>query len=341
MTDQLIKFIEHLPLPVVLIGEDRRIIASNAAMRAVLGEDWQGRHFITALRQPLLIEAVETALVTGAAQRTVFLDRDGGRDRTFSVAVSTEPGYVVLTFEDRSAQDDISRMRREFVANVSHELRTPLTALLGFVETLRGAARDDPEARDRFLSIMAREADRMTRLVDDLLSLSRVEETSRMRPQDPVDLGALVESALVETGPVIDTAKARLSVSLTKGTTIPGDTGQLRQVIGNLIENAVKYGPEGGTITITLSDIGPQPRLRADGVALTVHNEGEGIAEHHLPRLTERFYRVDNHRSRARGGTGLGLSIVKHIVTRHRGRLEIDSAPGQGVTVRIILPVQS
>ncbi|MFO7805434.1 MAG: ATP-binding protein [Paracoccaceae bacterium] len=341
MTDQLIKFIEHLPLPVVLIGEDRRIIASNATMRTVLGEDWQGRHFITALRQPLLIEAVETALVTGAAQRTVFLDRDGGRDRTFSVAVSTEPGYVVLTFEDRSAQDDISRMRREFVANVSHELRTPLTALLGFVETLRGAARDDPEARDRFLSIMAREADRMTRLVDDLLSLSRVEETSRMRPQDPVDLAALVDSALVETGPVIDTVKARLSVSLTKGTIVPGDAGQLRQVIGNLIENAVKYGPEGGTITITLSDIGPQPRLRADGVALTVHNEGEGIAEHHLPRLTERFYRVDNHRSRARGGTGLGLSIVKHIVTRHRGRLEIDSAPGQGVTVRIILPVQT
>ncbi|MCA1774491.1 MAG: two-component sensor histidine kinase [Loktanella sp.] len=290
MTDQLIKFIEHLPLPVVLIGEDRRIIASNATMRTVLGEDWQGRHFITALRQPLLIEAVETALVTGAAQRTVFLDRDGGRDRTFSVAVSTEPGYV---------------------------------------------------ARDRFLSIMAREADRMTRLVDDLLSLSRVEETSRMRPQDPVDLAALVDSALVETGPVIDTVKARLSVSLTKGTIVPGDAGQLRQVIGNLIENAVKYGPEGGTITITLSDIGPQPRLRADGVALTVHNEGEGIAEHHLPRLTERFYRVDNHRSRARGGTGLGLSIVKHIITRHRGRLEIDSAPGQGVTVRIILPVQT
>ncbi|MBU2358619.1 MAG: two-component sensor histidine kinase, partial [Alphaproteobacteria bacterium] len=250
-----------------------------------------------------------------------------------------DAGRIVLTFEDRTAAEAVGQLRRDFVANVSHELRTPLTALQGFIETLRGAARNDAVARERFLGIMERETARMTHLVDDLLSLSRVEENERMRPAAAVDLGALVAATLADLEPVI--AASGVTVTLTDDSEralVRADANQLRQVIGNLIENAVKYGASGGVLNVTLDAVTQHRVLRGDGVALHVQDRGPGIAQHHIPRLTERFYRVDTHRSRALGGTGLGLAIVKHIVNRHRGRLLIDSTLGQGTTFTVILP---
>lgn len=231
-------------------------------------------------------------------------------------------------------------MRRDFVTNVSHELRTPLTALLGFVETLRGAAKDDPVARDRFLLIMEREAGRMSRLVADLLSLSRVEEDERVRPMAPVDIPAMLEAVIATLEPVIARNGVTIALNLPQETVVvPGDPGQLRQVFINLIENAIKYGGRDKTVTITLTAPAPEPSLRSDGVSVAMRDEGEGIAAHHIPRLTERFYRVDSHRSREVGGTGLGLAIVKHIVNRHRGRLRIESEPGRGSCFTVVLPV--
>jgi two-component system phosphate regulon sensor histidine kinase PhoR len=248
---------------------------------------------------------------------------------------------VVLSFEDMTAVEESSQIRRDFVANVSHELRTPLTALLGFVETLKGAARDDPEARNRFLGIMEKEAGRMARLVDDLLWLSRVEQEERVRPRDMVDLSAILDRVVAALTPVADKAGVRLVVERPENLPeIPGDNRQLQQIITNLIENAVKYGGNDKQVEIGLSGPAEEPSLRTSGVRISVTDHGEGIAPHHIPRLTERFYRVDNHRSREMGGTGLGLAIVKHMVNRHRGRLRIDSELGVGSRFTVILPLE-
>ena len=235
-------------------------------------------------------------------------------------------------------------VRRDFVANVSHELRTPLTALMGFIETLQGPARNDAAARDRFLAIMQREGNRMNRLIGDLLSLSRVEQEERRRPSECVDLAALIRLACATLAPTARAAGAALvRIGPTEAAEVAGDPDQIQQVLHNLIENAVKYGvrpgaEEGREVRVTLSHVPHEPVLRGPGWAVEVADDGEGIEETHLPRLTERFYRVDTHRSREKGGTGLGLAIVKHIVARHRGRLKIDSAKGQGSRFTVILP---
>jgi two-component system phosphate regulon sensor histidine kinase PhoR len=233
----------------------------------------------------------------------------------------------------------VGQMRRDFVANVSHELRTPLTALIGFLETLKGPARNDPEGQARFLSIMEAEAQRMNRLVDDLLSLSRVEAEERVRPTARINLGDLVRSTLHGLVPLAKDGGVTLEMALPAvPVTVPGDDDQLRQVLSNLVENAIKYSGTGAQVTVALSEPAYEPRVRTQGVRLTVSDTGDGIDPIHLPRLTERFYRVDGHRSREMGGTGLGLAIVKHIVNRHRGRLRIDSEPGQGTVFTVILP---
>lgn len=329
-----------LPFPVMLIDEAQIISAISPAMEAILGKHVRGRHYITALRQPITLDAIESALRSGHAAQTHWLGRDGARDTTWQVHIVPDGGRVVVTFEDRTAAKEVGQLRRDFVANVSHELRTPLTALQGFIETLQGAARDDAAARDRFLGIMARETARMTQLVDDLLSLSRVEEGERVRPTAAVALGPLITATLAELEPVITAAGACVTLDdQSAGAQVQADANQLRQVVVNLVENAVKYGGQGGKIALLLEAATYQPRLRCDSVALHVRDSGPGIASHHLPRLTERFYRVDTHRSRALGGTGLGLAIVKHIVNRHRGRFDIDSTPGIGTVASVILPV--
>jgi two-component system phosphate regulon sensor histidine kinase PhoR len=332
-----------LPVPVIFLGPDGRILAVNPPAVGLMGHEARGRHYITALRQPELLDVVEQTFADHAPRTTRYLGTAGRRDTTWRATAAparlTGGTGVLLTFEDVTEVEEAGQIRRDFVANVSHELRTPLTALLGFVETLRGPAREDAAARDRFLGIMEREAARMARLVEDLLSLSRVEENERLRPLDPVALSDLVLEVAEMVRPLALQAGLDLRITLPEEPVeIPGDAEQLRQVISNLLENAIKYGRGGPAVEVTLGAPKPESPLRTRGVRLSVRDFGEGIASHHIARLTERFYRVDGHRSREVGGTGLGLAIVKHIVNRHRGRLRIESEPGQGSRFTVILP---
>ncbi|SFS10291.1 ATP-binding protein [Yoonia litorea] len=332
--------IDALPMPVLLVGADDRVLAANPAVKDILGAYVLGQHFITAIRQPSVVAAIGEVRSSGAARHAEYMGRDGARDTRYRVSVAPAEADIVLTFEDQTATQEAGQMRRDFVANVSHELRTPLTALLGFIETLGGAARDDAVARDRFLGIMSREATRMTRLVDDLLSLSRVEEDERLRPKDQVDLETLLSSVIKGLEPQAQSADVTVTLDVqSQMGPITGDAGQLAQVFTNLIENAIKYGASGKAVTVSLLPPQMNTRLRSEAVEVTVTDQGDGIESHHIARLTERFYRVDNHRSREVGGTGLGLAIVKHIVNRHRGRLVIESSLGKGTKVSVFLPL--
>ncbi|MBR9836920.1 MAG: two-component sensor histidine kinase [Rhodobacteraceae bacterium] len=337
--------VSAVPLPSVLIRWDERIAAANSEAQALLGEGIEGRHFITALRQPTLLDAIEGTFRDGAPRLTRYLTSDDRQDTTFEVScravpLGNGPG-VLLTFQDVTHLEQVGQMRRDFVANVSHELRTPLTALLGFIETLKGPAREDAQARDRFLGIMEAEAGRMERLVGDLLSLSRVEADERVRPTEPVDLPSMVRSVLSGLAPLAEEAGVALTSELPEGALeVPGDPDQLRQVVVNLVENGVKYSGRGAEVKVSVSGPEYHPRLRGDAVVITVSDTGPGFDPLHIPRLTERFYRVDNHRSREMGGTGLGLAIVKHIINRHRGRLRIESRPGAGAQFRVVLPAR-
>ncbi|WP_106744262.1 sensor histidine kinase [Yoonia maritima] len=332
--------IAAIPMPILVIGPDDRVRAVNPALEVIFGSGLVGNHYISALRQPSVLEAITTLRGGGGSANVRFINRDGAKDTVYQVAVSPAGADIVLSFEDQTASEDAGKMRRDFVANVSHELRTPLTALMGFIETLGGAARNDAAARDRFLGIMSHEATRMTRLVDDLLSLSRVEEDERVRPREHVDLPALLSSVIKGLEP--QAAAAGVTVTLDNagdGDMVPGDAGQLVQVFTNLVENGIKYGASGQSVNVTIHACAMDLRLRSQAVQISVADKGEGIANHHIARLTERFYRVDNHRSREIGGTGLGLAIVKHIVNRHRGRLLIDSELGAGTTISVFLPI--
>ncbi len=329
--------LDALPLPAVLIGRTQRIEIVNDAARALLGAGLEGRSFVIGLRQPELAEAVEGTLADGRPRSARFLGRQGRQDTAWTAHARRAGDAALVTFEDRTAAEEAGQIRRDFVANVSHELKTPLTAMIGFIETLRGPARDDAAARDRFLAIMEREGQRMNRLVQDLLSLSRVEADERLRPRERVDIALIVRSVANMLRDTAEAAGTALVVTDADASTeIPGDPDQLRQVVTNLLENAIKYG--GARVEIRLERAAHLPDLRRPGVSLQVIDDGPGIDEIHLPRLAERFYRVDTHRSREVGGTGLGLAIVKHIVSRHRGRLRITSAPGQGSTFAVQLP---
>ncbi len=333
-----------VPMPLVLIGADARIAAMNPRARAMLGADGTGRHYVTVLRQPALLDVIEAALQNGQTHEARYLDPSHGSDATYRVVVAPVEGEaasgVLVSFEDVTDLERAGQMRRDFVSNVSHELKTPLTALLGFIETLRGAARDDPAARERFLTIMQREAERMDRLVSDLLSLNRVESAERQRPTDPVALDELVSATASALRPTAQAAGVELAIEGERGErmVVPGDPDQLTQVFANLIENGIKYGGSGGKVILRLSYAPRERAVRGPAVSVDVIDHGEGFDPIHIPRLTERFYRVDAHRSRARGGTGLGLAIAKHIVNRHRGRFHIESAPGAGARFTVVLP---
>jgi two-component system, OmpR family, phosphate regulon sensor histidine kinase PhoR len=334
--------IDALPQPTCLVTDGEKIAVVNAAARALLGSTAEGRHFGLSLRQPSVVAVIEAALRSGVDGQGRYTVLGPSSETVFRVTVKPISGEgqsgAICVFDDISDAEQIGQMRREFVANVSHELRTPLTALLGFIETLRGAAKEDPVARERFLGIMEREAGRMNRLVSDLLHLSRVEAAERLRPGVAVDVVGTVMTTVATLRTMSDTAGARVEVSGAPGPiTVPGDADQLVQVFQNLIENAVKYGPGGGLVSVTISRES-EPAMGGPVVIVKVADQGEGIDPVHIPRLTERFYRVDSHRSREKGGTGLGLAIVKHIVNRHRGRLRIESEPGRGSTFTVILP---
>lgn len=338
-------FLEAIPQPAVLVDQTERFIGVNATARTLLGEHIHGRHFATVLRQPSVTGAIEKCLDDKASRSTRHLSNDGAQDTTFEVTLryvpgigAVEGGAVLLCFFDVTEREQAGQMRRDFVANVSHELRTPLTALMGFIETLRGAARDDPGARDRFLSIMEGEASRMNRLVGDLLSLNRVESKERIRPKEQLDLTAHLASTLKTMQPLAETGGVALHFNAPQEPVmVTGDPDQLLQVFMNLVENAIKYG--GDRVDLNLELLARDPSLRCEAARVQVIDNGPGIDPIHLPRLTERFYRADSHRSRELGGTGLGLAIVKHIVNRHRGRMRVESELGQGSCFSVTLPL--
>ena len=337
------RLLEAIPSPLVLIGPDERIHILNEGARRLFGPGNAGRHYVTALRQPALLDCVEAALKRNAPGRARYLSREGRRDATWRVeARPIEFGNgigALVSLEDATATEEAGQIRRDFVANVSHELRTPLTAMLGFIETLRGAARHDQDAQDRFLGIMEKEAERMNRLVRDLLSLSRVESEERMRPTSTIEIGGLLASVTSSLKQIAQERGVRITqTNLDDALTLPGDADQLFQVFANLVENAIKYGGPDKEVVISVSPSERDADLRAPAVRVEVRDAGPGIDPIHIPRLTERFYRVDAHRSRELGGTGLGLAIVKHIVNRHRGKLHVESTLGRGSVFTVILP---
>lgn len=336
-------FLEAIPLPSVFVGLEARIQGANTRAVALNANAAAERPFVLIFRQPALSEAIEVCLSTKSPQKAIYHHDEGPNavryDVTFSFVQTEVFSGVLLCFTDVTHLRRADQMRRDFVANVSHELRSPLTAILGFIETLQGPAHDDVTARDRFLTLMSAEASRMNRLVGDLLSLSRVEEEARRRPVTEEDMGALINSVLgnlkvitEENGGVISFEAPDTPVILS------ADPDQMRQVFSNLIENALKYGGDETEVRVTVRDIPRDRTLKGPAVAFDISDNGPGIDPVHLPRLTERFYRIDSHRSREMGGTGLGLAIVKHILKRHRGHLGIESTPGEGSTFSVVLP---
>jgi two-component system phosphate regulon sensor histidine kinase PhoR len=321
-----------LPDPIILIDGRRKVTRVNAAARALLGENLLGRDLAAALRNPAVLAATDAVLRTGIGRQIEF-DLSLQVDRHLRAGIVPLPDHpqdgctTLLILNDLTALKRAEQMRADFVANASHELRTPLSTLVGFIETLQGPAADDAEAQRRFLAIMQQQAGRMARLVDDLLSLSRIELNEHSPPTEAADPGLILRS-LAQTLELKAAARGmRIDLQVDRDLpNVSGDDEELAQLFQNLIENAIKYARRDTAITISAV---PSNKLRP-GIAIAVRDCGEGIPRLHLPRLTERFYRIDTARSREMGGTGLGLAIVKHIVNRHRGVLDIDSEIGEG-----------
>jgi two-component system phosphate regulon sensor histidine kinase PhoR len=333
--------LEGIPLPVMLVDPDHIISLSNSRMSDVFGRDLRGESVVSLLRQAPVLTVIDACLNDGLAGTARFVLSGPSGEAAFLVHAHPLPdGNAAVSFEDRTQQEESEMMRRDFVANISHELRTPLTSLMGFIETLRGPARGDVDANDRFLGIMEQEAQRMSRMVSDLLSLSRVEVDERIRPRDQVDLAGVVRSVIATLeGKLSDFDVSVAAPDLDGSFEIQGDRDQLTQLFLNLIENAIKYGGSGKTIHVSFTKLARDQPLRQPALQVEIRDEGKGIDGVHLPRLTERFYRIDDHRSRDLGGTGLGLAIVKHIVNRHRGRLEIKSEQGVGSRFSVFFPI--
>lgn len=336
ITGDLSAILDALEEPVLLLDAARQVKLANVAARELFGDGLVGMALVRVLRQPGALGCVDSVM-SGSRRATAIIRTPApgaGVYRITAVALGGEAINVALALRDVSPLLQAAQQRSDFVANVSHELRSPLTTLSSVIETLQTTAADDPQAQTRFLATMRREADRMDRLIDDLLSLSRVEEDERVRPTEQVDITNILHSVVADA-----TTKEERSI-LTElpgmACMVAGDADQLRQVFVNLLENALRYTD--GRVFVRLEQADNVPRMAGPTFIATVRDEGEGIAAEHLPRLTERFYRVDAGRSRARGGTGLGLAIVKHIANRHRGRLEIASQLGEGTTMRVLLP---
>ena len=343
--DPLQAVVAGLPDPVIALDRNGRVLTLNEQARSLAPALRQGEPVSLALRMPELIEAIGRAYATGEEQRVEYSERVP-LDRWFETIVvpvkrqpnPSRPDLVLMTFHDLTPLRRVEEMRADFVANASHELRTPLAALSGFIETLQGSARDDAKARERFLAIMQEQARRMARLIDDLLSLSRIELNAHRRPDSPVDLVPIVRQVVDGLELLARDRGVTVHIEAARAMTVPGDRDELVRVFENLVENALKYGAAGKRVDITIT-----PHESADGepeAQVAVRDYGPGIAPEHLPRLTERFYRVDVTESRAQGGTGLGLALVKHILNRHRGRLSIESILGAGATFTVQLPTR-
>lgn len=326
---------DAMRLPLLLVG-DGRVRAANRSARELLGSFIVGADVRTAIRHPAAADRLANprAGSSGGTIDLVGIGRPGQRWEMRTRAL--DDGSRLVMLNDQTARDAVERMRSDFVANASHELRTPLAAILGFVETLSDPdAGNDPALRTRFLSVIDKEARRMLRLVEDLLSISRIEARKAELPTETHDLGRLVRDAVAEIAAGGDARAHDIAVEGGDGVQVRADPAQMSQLVHNIVGNAMKYGHPGTPVSVRIVPSGPQM------VELSVSDCGDGIPAEALPRLTERFFRVDSARSRTLGGTGLGLAIVKHVVERHRGRLDIDSVEGQGTTVRVRLPLAS
>jgi two-component system, OmpR family, phosphate regulon sensor histidine kinase PhoR len=337
LTPLVRRVLGQMPMPVMLLDDNYRVLFVNAPMRLVVGADVEKKPLSTVLRNPEVLNAIKQTAADGepaVAQFTMAVPIERHYE-AYSARVSIVPSVIGLVLHDLTTIRRSEQMRADFVANASHELRTPLAAVSGFIDTLRGHAKDDEAARDNFLQIMSTQAARMSRLIDDLLSLTRIELNEHVPPHGKVELEGLVREAAAALEPLA--RPYRIGIAITAKSGLPlviGERDELMQLFQNLIHNAIKYGREDGHVWVTLDRAG-----ESDQIAVAVRDDGEGIPAIAVPRLTERFYRVDVKRSRERGGTGLGLAIVKHIVSRHQGRLTIESKPGEGSVFTVLLPV--
>jgi two-component system phosphate regulon sensor histidine kinase PhoR len=339
--------IERVPDPLILLDDRRQIVRANLAAAALVRAPSPPCDLAMVLRNPALLTAAD-AVLGGETARSVEFTLAAPVERQLRARFaridhpSLDGAVAVVTLHDVTELKRAEQMRADFIANASHELKTPLATLTGFIETLRGPARDDAEARERFLAIMDGQATRMTRLVEDLLSLSRIELNEHVLPQGRVALAPLLQH--LAEALELRAGERDMSIVLTLPADLPdvqGDRDELAQVFQNLLDNAIKYGRLGTEISVSATTAARRPASAGRGsaafVAVAIKDRGDGIPREHLPRLTERFYRVDTARSREMGGTGLGLAIVKHIVNRHRGFLDIESTSGEGSVFTVSL----
>lgn len=343
------RFNVTLPDPCFLVTPNQEVVSPNQAARRVFDIARDRIPLALVIRDPSILSGITAALVSGE-QKQLTVSPANDPDRRYAATIEplrfldSKPGVLVMLREEHD-QVIIERMRSDFIANVSHELRTPLTAFTGFVETLQGAAAEDPEARNQFLALMKGEAWRMTRLVNDLLSLSKLETSASSPPTTPCDIGDELARVADTMAPLAQSADTAINIeSPVEALLVRGDSDQLHQLFGNLIENAIKYGGDGGKVGVWLlahEKAPPQagPLAGSSVVEVSIKDDGPGIERHHIPRLTERFYRADKARSRSVGGTGLGLAIVKHILRRHSGHLAVASTVGEGSTFSVFLPL--
>lgn len=328
---------QSLPDPCFILGPDGSVRYANDRAEGLFGISI-GERLPIRLRYPEVVAAFRRVTSGAGPQQVQFVERIP-TSRTFSAwfaPLDGDPGEeaYLLVLDDLTEALAAERMRVDFVANASHELRTPLAALSGFVETLQGPARDDPAARKKFLAMMHDQAVRMSRLIDDLLSLSRVEMRAHVRPNERVDLVETIRHVIDTMTPLASEMGVEIQAELPDGPVfVRADRDELVQVFNNLIENACKYGQSGKLVTVRI-----HPAEEGEPASVAVIDRGPGIAPEHLPRLTERFYRVDADESRRHRGTGLGLAIVKHILSRHRARLLIESTPGKGAQFAVHFP---
>ena len=322
-----------VPLPILIISEDHRISFANHAALELLGNDIVNNDVYLYLRQSKIVEAMEKIFVNGRKYAGV-VRYTNKQKRSFDVTISRVSGtgsqnvatQVMAFFYEVTSMLQTEQMRVDFVANASHELRTPLSSLIGFIETLQGPARDDPPAREKFLGIMQSEAERMVRLIDDLLSLSKIEMSRHEVPDTEVNLENMIQSVVMTASAVGREREITFETKIASGADkVIADPDQLMQVLLNLAVNAAKYADRETTVHVSA-----MPTDDGKHVSVSIRDEGPGIAQEHLARLTERFYRVDNARSRKMGGTGLGLAIVKHILLRHDSFLDVKSRIGEG-----------
>ncbi len=335
--------VANLPDPAMIIDANGIILSFNRALAELFSGAQAGRHVSQVTRAPELLTSIDAAR-DGRQVQSCRIDFKVPVERSLVGTVAPlgprqnrdETPDILIVMRDLTEQDRLIRMRADFVANASHELRTPLASLKGFVETLQGAAKDDTQARDKFLKIMQQQADRMARLIDDLLSLSRIEMRAHVAPRDAVNLEAVIAHVVQTLIPIAEEKLVAIDVEPATPAIVTGDRDELIQVFQNLIENAIKYGRDGGSVIVRQSldtSAGGVKRI-----VVSVTDDGVGIAAKHLPRLTERFYRVNAEQSRNAGGTGLGLAIVKHVLNRHQADLHIESSLGQGSTFRVSFP---